>query len=440
MTQRDLHYYGGQTEAALRNFPFSVPPVRRELIQSIILIKRSAARAALTAKLLDRPRARAIIRVCGEALAGKLDDQFITPSFQGGAGTSVHMNINEVLAARGAKLLSRGKHSKKIPIHPNDHVNIGQSTNDVVPSALKIACLRVIGEIMRSIDMAVLTLKRKADEFERVKKLGRTHLQDAVPITLGGEFAAYAALIERDRRRIADVIQYFYELNLGGSAVGNGINVTPRFKAALYRDLRSSLRLPFRPAKDLSAQTMSATDFCALSSAFVMLTLDLSKIANDLRILSSGPRGGIGEINIAPLQAGSSIMPGKVNPVLLEALNQLHFFVMGNDLAIREAAQAAQLELSVMTPLIADRLLASGKLITEVLAHTSRQCFALITANSNRCEELLKRSTAYATFLAPRLGYDAVTRLVQDTIAKNTLLEVTNPPSHSRRKGQKKNL
>ncbi len=440
MASKNRHYYGEQTEAALRNFPFSVPPVSRELIQSIIWIKRSAAHAALAAGLLDRPRARAIIRACREALAGKLDDQFVTPSFQGGAGTSVHMNINEVLAARGMALLSRRKHSRKVPIHPNDHVNVGQSTNDVVPSALKIACLNIAKEMMRNADMAVLTLTRKASEFRKIKKLGRTHLQDAVPITLGAEFAAYAALIERDRQRIASAIQYLYELNLGGSAVGNGVNVTPRFRAVLYRDLRSSLHLPLRPAKNLSAQTMSATDFCMLSSAFVMLTIDLSKIANDLRILASGPRGGIHEIEIAPLQAGSSIMPGKVNPVLLEALNQLHFFVMGNDLAIREAAQAAQLELSVMTPLIADRLLASGKLINEVLTQASRRCFALITADPDRCRELLQRSTAYATFLIPKLGYDAVTRLVHEAITNNKLFAGTDFPSSSRRKKRKKNL
>jgi aspartate ammonia-lyase len=413
------HYYGKQTEAALRNFPFSVPPARLELIQSIILIKRSAARAALAAKLLDRPRAQAIVRACEEALAGKLDDQFVTPSFQGGAGTSIHTNINEVLAARGTELLSRGKHLKKVFIHPNDHVNIGQSTNDVVPSALKIAMVRKTNEVLESADLAATALAEKAHKFGKIRKLGRTHLQDAVPITLGAEFAAYAELVRRDRRRIADVIPYLYELNLGGSAVGNGVNVSPRFKMALYRDLQSSLQLPLRPAANLAAQTMSATDFCALSSVFTMLTLDLSKIANDLRLLSSGPRGGIGEIRIAPLQAGSSIMPGKVNPVLLEALNQLHFFVMGNDLAIREAAQAAQLELSVMTPLIADRLLASATLIAEVVAQTARRCFSLIKADPKQCETLLDRSTAYATSLAPRLGYDAVASLVHEAIARN---------------------
>jgi aspartate ammonia-lyase len=412
-------YYGKQTKAALRNFPFSVPPARLELIQSIVLIKRSVARAALATKLLDRSRAQAIIRACEEALAGKLDDQFVTPSFQGGAGTSIHMNVNEVLATRGTELLSRGKRFKKIIIHPNDHVNICQSTNDVLPSALKIAMLRKTDEVLHSADLAVTALAQKAHAFGKIQKLGRTHLQDAVPITLGAEFTAYAELIKRDRRRIADIIPYLYELNLGGSAVGNGINVSPRFKTALYRDLRSALRLPIHPAADLAAQTMSATDFCALSSAFVMLTLDLSKIANDLRLLSSGPRGGIGEIKIAPLQAGSSIMPGKVNPVLLEALNQLHFFVMGNDLAIREGAQAAQLELSVMTPLIADRLLASATLIVEVVEQTARRCFSLIKANPKQCEILLDRSTAYATSLAPRLGYDTVASLVHEAIARN---------------------
>jgi aspartate ammonia-lyase len=423
MVRNDHHYYGKETEAALRNFPFSVSPVHRELIRGIVLIKRSAARAALVAKLLDRPRVQAIVRACEEALAGKLDDQFVTPSFQGGAGTSIHMNVNEVLAARGTELLSRGKSSGRIVIHPNDHVNICQSTNDVVPSALKIAALHKVDEVVHSVDLAVAALEEKAREFGKIKKLGRTHLQDAVPITLGAEFAAYAELIRRDRQRIVGVIPYFYELNLGGSAVGNGVNVPSRFKTALYRDLRKSLKLPFRPSRDLASQTMSATDFCALSSVFVMLTLDLSKVANDLRILSSGPRGGVGEIKIVPLQAGSSIMPGKVNPVLLEALNQLHFFVTGNDLAIREAAQAAQLELSVMTPLIADRLLASATLIAEVVTQAARQCFSLIKADQKRCEELLERSTAYATSLSPRLGYDVVASLVSEAIARNLSFE-----------------
>jgi aspartate ammonia-lyase len=386
-------------------------------------IKRSAARAALAARLLDPRRARAIVRACNEVLKRNLDDQFVVPSFQGGAGTSTHANINEVLAARGTELLSRGRRAKAQEIHPNDHVNIGQSTNDVVPSALKIAALREAKKVIQSVDLAVIALRRKARAFRGIIKLGRTHLQDAVPTTLGTEFAAYAALLVRDQERVRAALPYCHELNLGGSAVGNGVNVSPRFKAALYRDLRRSLRLPLRPAVNLAAQTMSATDFFMLSSAFTMLTLDLSKIANDLRILSSGPRGGIGEITIAPLQAGSSIMPGKVNPVLLEALNQLHFLVMGNDLAIREAAQAAQLELSVMTPLIADRLLASTTLIAEVVTQAARKCFALITVNRKRCEELLKRSTAYATFFAPRLGYDVVAQLVREAVARNIAIE-----------------
>jgi aspartate ammonia-lyase len=412
MPQRKDRYYGKETEAALKNFPFSVPPVRKELIRAVIEIKRSAARAATAAGLLDKDRSRAIVRACDEALSGKLDDQFVVPSFQGGAGTSLHMNINEVLAARGTKFLGK-------KIHPNDHVNIGQSTNDVVPSALKIAALRGANEVLRSADLAVAALTKKARAFKKIKKLGRTHLQDAVPITLGAEFAAYAELIKRDRQRIEGAMPYLYELNLGGSAVGNGVNVSPRFRSALYQDLRRELRLPLRPAADLAAQTMSATDLCMLSSAFVMLTLDLSKIANDLRFLSSGPHGGIGEISIAPLQAGSSIMPGKVNPILLEALNQLHFSIMGNDLAIHEAAQAAQLELSIMTPLIADRLLASATLIAEVVAQAAHKCFALISANPERCEELLDRSMAYATFLAPRLGYDVVAALVHESLSQN---------------------
>jgi aspartate ammonia-lyase len=409
--------YRKETEAALKNFPFSVPPVNKKLIYAIVEIKRSAARAALRAGLLDAARAKAIVRACDETLAGKFDDQFVTPSIQGGAGTSLHMNVNEVLAVR-AQQLARKK------IHPNDHVNIAQSTNDVVPSALKIAALRETRRAVQSGELMVATLRKKAREFKTIRKLGRTHLQDAIPVTLGAEFAAYADLVSRDVQRIKEALPHLMELNLGGSAVGNGINVPTRFKTALYRDLRRALRLPLRPAANMMAQTMSAADLCGLSSAFVILTLDLSKIANDLRLLASGPRGGIGEIEVAALQAGSSIMPGKINPILLESLNQLYFSVTSNDLAIREAAQAAQLELSIMTPLIADRILASATLIAEVVAQAAVRCIATINANTQRCTELLNRSTALATLLVPRFGYDTATTLVKESLAKDIPLEI----------------
>ncbi len=409
--------YRKETEAALKNFPFSVPPVNKKLIYAIVEIKHSAARAALRAGLLDAARAKAIVRACDEALAGKFDDQFVTPSLQGGAGTSLHMNVNEVLSVR-AQQIARKK------IHPNDHVNIAQSTNDVVPSALKIAALRETRRAVQSGELMVATLRKKAREFKTIRKLGRTHLQDAIPVTLGAEFAAYADLVSRDVQRIKEALPHLMELNLGGSAVGNGINVPTRFKTALYRDLRRALRLPLRPAANMMAQTMSAADLCGLSSAFVILTLDLSKIANDLRLLASGPRGGIGEIEVAALQAGSSIMPGKINPILLESLNQLYFSVTSNDLAIREAAQAAQLELSIMTPLIADRILASATLIAEVVAQAAVRCIATINANTQRCAELLNRSTALATLLVPRFGYDTATTLVKESLAKDIPLEI----------------
>ncbi len=416
MKHRQVPYYRKETEAALKNFPFSVPPVNKKLIYAIVEIKRSAARAALKANILDPTRSKAIVRACNEALVGKFDDQFITPSLQGGAGTSLHMNVNEVLAVR-AQQLARGK------IHPNDHVNIAQSTNDVVPSALKLAALREARRAVQSGELMAKTLRIKAREFKAIRKLGRTHLQDAVPVTLGAEFAAYADLVSRDVQRIKEALPHLLELNLGGSAVGNGINVPPRFKAALYRDLRRALRLPLHPSANMMAQTMSAADLCGLSSAFVILTLDLSKIANDLRLLTSGPHGGIGEIEVAALQAGSSIMPGKINPILLESLNQLYFSVIGNDLVIREAAQAAQLELSIMTPLIADRILASATLTAEVIAQAAVRCIATINANTQRCTELLNQSTAPATLLVPRFGYDTVTALVKESLAKDIPLE-----------------
>jgi aspartate ammonia-lyase len=404
-------YFGKETAAALKNFPFSGSRSPREFIAAMAEVKEAAARAHLAGRSLDRARAGAIIRAAHEVRSGKFDDQFPISALQGGAGTSLHMNMNEVVAARAAELLAKGK--RKIDVHPIDHVNRGQSTNDVNPSALKIASIRLARRVLRSTDQTIAALNRKAREFRTVRKLGRTHLQDAVPTTLGDEFAAYAALFERNRRRLADVFPYLYELNLGGTAIGTSVNAPPAFRRALYRHLVRITKLPLVPARNLASQTSSGTDFYMLSSALVALTLDASKMASDLRLLASGPSGGLGEIRLKPLQKGSSIMPGKVNPVLLEAVNQLHCIVAGNDLAIREAAHLAQLELGTMGPVIADRLLQSLTATAEVLDRLAVVCLPGIRANRERCRELLERSTAYATLLVPRLGYDAVARLVQ---------------------------
>ena len=420
-------YWGAQTEKAIKNFPFDFRKTHREVIRAIVEIKKSAARAHHFAKELDKQRADAIVRACDEVLRGKHDDQFPLPSFQGGMGTSNHMNVNEVLANRASELLPRRKSDEASPhrIHANDHVNMSHSTNDVMPSALKIASLRLVDDVVEATDMLVVALERKAKQFANIQKLGRTHIQDAVPMTLGDEFASYAETIRRRQKGLREARAYLIELNLGGSAVGNSINVSPKYKKLLYRELQKVTALPLKPAKNLMSQTASVTDFLVVSSALTALCTDLSKIAGDFRILSSGPKGGIGELILPELQAGSSIMPGKVNPVLPEALSQLYYLVSGNNATIEKACEGAQLELGVMMPVITDRLVESLKLSAEMIEQFARKCVTTVVANKPRIKEHLENSTAYSTLLNPIIGYDKAAECVKEAIATGkTLREV----------------
>lgn len=395
--------YGKQTEKAIKNFPFSGPPVHRELIYAITRIKKAAAVANAQAGTLSSVQSEAIVRACDGILAGDHDDQFFLPALQGGAGTSMNMLVNEVVATIAG-------------VHPNDHVNMSQSTNDVNPSALKIVAIELAQKLILSTKACIGTFHTKAGEFKAVYKLGRTHLQDAVPVTLGSEFAAYAATLSRDLKRLEARLPYLHELNLGGTAVGNRINASESYIRHVYKELSRITGLELAPADDLMSQTSSQTDFVSLSQAILSLTLDSSKIANDLRLMSSGPVGGFGEIMLEELQAGSSIMPGKVNPILPEAVNQLYYTVSGNNLTIEHAAHASFLELANMFPILADRLISSLKLSQEVLEQFTNRCVLQIRANEARCRELLEKSTAYATLLSPVLGYDAVSKIVKESV------------------------
>ena len=416
-------YYGVQTEKAIKNFPFDFRHTYKELIYAVVEIKKAAARAHAAARELDKKRASAIVRACDEILAGKHDAQFILPSFQGGMGTSNHMNVNEAVAARATELLENSEMSSHC--HPNDHVNMSHSTNDVMPSALKISAIRIADELLASTDILIAALEKKAKQFSKILKLGRTHMQDAVPITLGEEFASYAETIGRRQKGIREAREYLFELSLGGSAVGNSINVSPKYKKFLYRELQKVTKLSVRPAKNLMSQTASVTDFLVTSQALTALCADLSKIAGDFRILSSGPNGGIGELILPELQAGSSIMPGKVNPVLPEALSQLYYLVSGNNLTIEKACEGAQLELGVMMPVITDRLIESLKLSAEMIEQFAKKCVAGILANKLRIREHLEKSTAYATLLNPIIGYDSAAACVKEAVATGkTLREV----------------
>jgi len=417
-------YYGAQTEKARKNFPFDFRKTYKEFIYTIVEIKKAAARAHAAAGELDRKRAAAIVRACDEILKGKFDDQFVLPSFQGGMGTSNHMNANEVIAFRASELLGRDEITSH-RIHPNDHVNMSHSTNDVMPSALKISAIRLTDKLDSSLDVLVAAFEKKARQFAKVQKLGRTHMQDAVPITLGDEFASYVETIKRRREGIRKAREYLFELSLGGSAVGNSINVSPKYKKLLYRELQKMMKLPLKPAKSLVSQTASVTDFLIVSQALTALCADLSKIAGDFRILSSGPKGGMGELILPELQAGSSIMPGKVNPVLPEALSQLYYLVSGNNLTIEKACEGAQLELGVMMPVITDRLIESLKLSAEMIEQFAKKCVAIAIANKPRIKEHLEKSTAYATLLNPIIGYDAAAACVKEAVATGkTLREV----------------
>ena len=416
-------YYGEQTEKALRNFPFNVYKVHKEFIFALVQIKMAAAIANYKAGNLSADIKSAIVKACADILAGGYKDQFQLRALQGGAGTSINMNVNEVVAGRATEILQKSG-SKKV-VHPNDHVNRSQSTNDANPSAIKVASQKLVLQLQGILENLAGALEKKSVEFKDVNKLARTHLQDAVPTTLGAEFASYAEIIRWHQEKINKIISFSQTLNLGGTAIGNSVNASPKYIKAVYQELNKITGQKFRPAKNLMSQTSSQTDFLAISQAVTALTLDCSKIASDFRLLSSGPRGGFGEITLKELQKGSSIMPGKVNPIMPETVNQLYYLISGNNLTIEHAAHAAQLELGVMFPTIADRLIQTLSITGEVLEQFTKTCVVSIKANKERCKELLEKSTAYATMLTPKLGYDAVSAAVKEALSTGrTLREI----------------
>lgn len=411
-------FYGPQTKASLENFPFSLPKVHLELIYGIVEVKKAAAIANYLAGDLDEDIKKAIVKACDEILAKKFNDQFVTPSIQGGAGTSINMNVNEVIASRASEISGK-------KVHPNDHVNMSQSTNDVIPSGLKITSIRLTKKLLENLDYLIKSFSQKAKEFKSVVKLGRTHIQDAVPTTLGEEFLSYTKILERDKQRIEESLKYLYDLNLGGTAIGNKINASEVYIKNVYKELENITSFKVKPADNLMSQTSSSTDFSHLMSVINILCSDMSKIANDIRFMSSGPKGGIGEITLQALQPGSSIMPGKVNPVLPEMVNQTYYYVSGKNLSVNHAAEASLLELTNMFPVIADSVISSLKLVSEVMRVFTDRCIKGIVANEEKCRELLENSTAYATLLTPHLGYDIVSSVVKEAVKRGkTIREI----------------
>ena len=408
-------YYGVQTARAVENFPISGLRAAPDLVTATILIKKAAAEANAQLGRLDREVAAAIVRAADEILSGALRDQFVVDVYQAGAGTSHNMNANEVLANRAGELLgtARGAYTR---VHPNDHVNMGQSTNDVFPTATRLALLLGAEPLVASARTLADTLARKADEFAGILKTGRTHLQDAVPITLGQEFGGYAECVRRGADDVAMASQQLLELNIGATAVGTSLNAGDDYRRLVVENLARDTRLPLRPAANLFRVTQSMGDVLAYSSAMRRLAVEVGKVASDLRLLSMGPRAGLSEIMLPAVQPGSSIMPGKVNPSVPEMVNQVCFQVMGCDATIAIACEAGQLELNVMMPVIAWNALHASTILREAMKVLRIRCIDGIAADEPRARELLERSTAAATALSPYIGYGETAAIAKEAV------------------------
>ncbi len=408
-------YYGVQTARAVENFPISGLRAPADLVTATILVKKAAAEANVALGRLDADVALAIVAAADEILAGLLRDQFVVDVYQAGAGTSHNMNANEVLANRAAELLGepRGMYTR---VHPNDHVNMGQSTNDVFPTAMRLALLLGAGPLVRAARDLVESLARKADEFTGVLKTGRTHLQDAVPITLGQEFGGYSACVRRGADDVAETSEQLQELNIGATAVGTGLNAGDDYRRLVVDKLSQYTGLALKPASNLFRVTQSMGDVLAYSGGMRRLAVELGKVASDLRLLSMGPRAGIAEIALPAVQPGSSIMPGKVNPSVPEMVNQVCFQVMGCDTTVMMGCEAGQLELNVMMPVIAWNALHASSILRAAIDVLRTRCVDGITADDRRARELLDRSTATATALSPYIGYAATAEIAKESV------------------------
>jgi aspartate ammonia-lyase len=397
-------YYGVQTQRAVENFPISGLTAPAPLVTATVLIKQACARANAALGRLDHAVADAIIEAADEILAGTLRDQFVVDVYQAGAGTSHNMNTNEVLANRAGEILGEPKGTYKV-VHPNDHVNMGQSTNDVFPTATRLAILLVLPRTLAAASALAGALDAKSQEFARILKTGRTHLQDAVPITLGQEFGGYAANVSHAAREIERGAESLHELNLGATALGTGLNAGDDVTRASIANLASATGMALQPARNRFRVTQSMGDILAYSGALRRLAVEVDKIASDLRLLSSGPRAGLAEIQLPPVQPGSSIMPGKVNPSVPEMVNQVCQQVFGCDAAILASAAAGQLELNVMMPVMAWNALHATTILGNAMQVLADRCVTDIAPDEARCRELLDRSTAVATALSPYIGY-----------------------------------
>ena len=410
--------YGIQTERARQNFPISHVLPLAPFVDAVVRIKKAAALTHKQTGRLDPKLADAIVRAADEILVGEHRHQFVVDPYQAGAGTSHHMNANEVLANRANELLG-GKRGEYTPVHPNDHVNMAQSTNDVIPTAIRLAALSQLPALLDAMGRLARAFLTKSKTFDTILKSGRTHLQDATPIRLGQEFAAYGHTIERGADRVAHAADALRDLGIGGTAVGTGLNAEPAYPALMVKHLQTITGTELREGKDRVQLMQSMGDAAAFSGTLRTYAMDLGKIASDLRLLASGPRTGLAEIVLPPVQPGSSIMPGKVNPSIAEMVNMVCYQALGNDVTIAAAAEAGQLELNVMMPVIAHNLLFTMLILTNASRVFAERCVEGIEADRAQCEYWLERSPALVTALAPRIGYAEAAKLAKEAVAKN---------------------
>ncbi|WCN38672.1 aspartate ammonia-lyase [Aneurinibacillus uraniidurans] len=414
--QVPLHaYYGVQTMRAVENFPITGYRIHESLIVAMAIVKKAAALANMETGQLNSRVGEAIVNAAQEIMDGKLHDQFIVDPIQGGAGTSINMNTNEVIANRGLELLGKEK-GNYFELSPNTHVNMAQSTNDSFPTAIHISVLSMLDKLLITMQEMHDAFGKKAKEFDHVIKMGRTHLQDAVPIRLGQEFEAYRRVIERDMKRIKQSRQHMYEVNMGATAVGTGLNADPRYIESVVKHLADISGFPIVGAEHLVDATQNTDAYTEVSAALKVCMMNMSKIANDLRLMASGPRVGLGEITLPARQPGSSIMPGKVNPVMAEVINQIAFQVIGNDHTICLASEAGQLELNVMEPVLVFNLLQSISIMNNGFRVFREYCLEGITANEEKMKEYVDKSVGVITAVNPHLGYETAARIAREAI------------------------
>jgi aspartate ammonia-lyase len=413
--------YGVQTMRARENFPISGLAPLWPFVVAQVWIKKAAALTHRETGRLEPRLADAIVRAADEVLAGEHADQFVVDPYQAGAGTSHNMNVNEVLANRANELLG-GERGTYTPVHPNDHVNMAQSTNDTIPTNIRLACLSQLDAFTGAFEALRDALAAKGREFDHIVKAGRTHLQDAMPIRLGQEFAAYAGSMDRGIRRVREAADYLRDLGIGGSAVGTGVTVEKEYPALMNRRLRDITGLDLRIGEDRIQLMQSMGDVAGFSAALRVLAIDLSKIASDLRLMVMGPRTGIDEIKLPAVQPGSSIMPGKINPSIAEMVNQVCFQVMGLDTTVAIAAEHGQLELNVMMPVIAFNVLLSMRILGNAARTLAERCVAGIEANEDMCAYWVERSAALATALMPHIGYAKAAELSKRSVKEGVLI------------------